>query len=401
MRIKNFFNIFRKKSSKEKHIKVIESLDIIQRIISVKFLDEYILINIILNLDDEIILIHKICNSICRTNYKFLVDNSYICFKCHSIYLTNKLNKNLLLYFDYKYELLEAVTDYNKPVMLMHKSCKKVSYVKPSDVTRDYYCKFCKPINTLPRFKEKVLELTGNEYEVTGRFISASENILMKHTKCNKEFLVTPHEFITGKRCQHCLIKKKTERLQKRIFENFSDEYILTSNYNGFYGEVEILHSKCGFKFKTAPYFLEFKEKCKVCSQEDYLKQLNKNNNLSQEDILKKDIYDFSNKELIVLDMEEKQFSVFEKSSKEVFILEKEAFLNLEDKNNIKYTFINYLLLKNNLNRYVLVSDYVNLLTYTKFLCKECDNLFLAKPIDIINRNKKCPICNEKIHVNA
>ncbi|MFQ4261225.1 hypothetical protein C3P07_18690, partial [Clostridioides difficile] len=63
MRIKNFFNIFRKKSSKEKHIKVIESLDIIQRIISVKFLDEYILINIILNLDDEIILIHKICNS--------------------------------------------------------------------------------------------------------------------------------------------------------------------------------------------------------------------------------------------------------------------------------------------------------------------------------------------------
>ncbi|QDF14318.1 hypoxanthine oxidase [Staphylococcus phage PMBT8] len=54
------------------------------------------------------------------------------------------------------------------------------------------------------QFIIEVKEKFKDEYTVLGEYKKASEKILVKHNKCNKEYYVRASAFLSGARCPHC-----------------------------------------------------------------------------------------------------------------------------------------------------------------------------------------------------
>ena len=51
------------------------------------------------------------------------------------------------------------------------------------------------------KFKERVRELVGEEYEVTGEYVNSETPIEMRHNKCGETLRVKPEHLVHGVRC--------------------------------------------------------------------------------------------------------------------------------------------------------------------------------------------------------
>lgn len=83
-------------------------------------------------------------------------------------------------------------------------------------------------------FLEQVYSAVGTEYTVLEPYTHARAKIKFKHNKCNREFLVTPHHFITdGSRCPHCFgtPRKTDKQYQYEIDKLFEKQYTLIDTY--------------------------------------------------------------------------------------------------------------------------------------------------------------------------
>lgn len=54
--------------------------------------------------------------------------------------------------------------------------------------------------------------MVGDEYKIISDYKGTNENVLFYHKTCGKTFLKTPHNFISGQRCSHCVIPTKGEQ---------------------------------------------------------------------------------------------------------------------------------------------------------------------------------------------
>ncbi|HHX7191427.1 hypothetical protein P9Z94_29415 [Bacillus thuringiensis] len=75
-------------------------------------------------------------------------------------------------------------------------------------------------------FLTKIYTLVGDEYKVLTTYVSSKEKILMKHTICGNEFIVTPSNFLKGRGCPKCkgkrisMLKTKTHNeFVERVFQ--------------------------------------------------------------------------------------------------------------------------------------------------------------------------------------
>ena len=110
-------------------------------------------------------------------------------------------------------------------------NCGKSLRLFPSEVLKGYI-HTCKKPPRVPirksheRFVSEVRELTGDEYTVLGKYISATDKIKLRHNACMREYYVLPAHFTsTGRRCPYCAIGEKfsdaldmnAEKIKKRI----------------------------------------------------------------------------------------------------------------------------------------------------------------------------------------
>lgn len=65
-----------------------------------------------------------------------------------------------------------------------------------------------KPRKTTEQFKKEVYDLVGDEFQVTTEYLGADIDTTFYHTKCNKSFPLTPHQFKQGRRCPFCANRK-------------------------------------------------------------------------------------------------------------------------------------------------------------------------------------------------
>lgn len=120
------------------------------------------------------------------------------------------------------------------------------------------------------KFKQQVLDIIGNEYEILGEYINIKEPIEIRHNVCGKTYLKSPDRFLLGgKRCPYCSgrMKKTTEQFKQDIIEAVDEEYSLLGKYKNNRTKVLIKHNLCNTEYKVTPHNFLRGRRCPICNE--------------------------------------------------------------------------------------------------------------------------------------
>lgn len=122
---------------------------------------------------------------------------------------------------------------------------------------------------THEEFVSEVRSVVGDEYTVLGTYIKGSTKIKMLHENCGKEYDVTPHGFLTGRRCPNCRTnaKKTTEKFREEVRALVGGEYIILDEYDGADTAIKIKHMFCGAVNLQKPSNFLSGKRCKQCAK--------------------------------------------------------------------------------------------------------------------------------------
>lgn len=122
-------------------------------------------------------------------------------------------------------------------------------------------------------FKNKVDELTKGEYELLGEYTKTHDKTTFKHLKCNREFEMTPHNFLAGQRCPHCRYqsvkrggKKTFDQVAKEVAQLSKGEYKVLPPYKNSKTKMEFIHLTCGNHFKMKFNAFQQGQRCPICA---------------------------------------------------------------------------------------------------------------------------------------
>jgi len=122
---------------------------------------------------------------------------------------------------------------------------------------------------TTEEFKEEVHKMYKEEYRVLGEYITAKDNIKMKHNKCGNVFNVMPTNFLRGTKCPNCFgtPRKTTKKFKKEVYNLVKGEYEVLGEYTNSKTKVTMKHIKCGNIYEVlSTAFLYQGARCPKCS---------------------------------------------------------------------------------------------------------------------------------------
>lgn len=139
------------------------------------------------------------------------------------------------------------------------------SFFKKGKITKCPNCDLNEKHND---FVKSVKELTGNEYEVIGKYKSMKSKLDMKHSNCGTIYPVSPYQFKDrGDRCPECRINKKsnTNEFKEYVFNRYGNEYEVMSEYINNSTHIQMKHN-CGYEYPITPSNFKAGYKCPECS---------------------------------------------------------------------------------------------------------------------------------------
>lgn len=95
------------------------------------------------------------------------------------------------------------------------------------------------------------------------------KHVLIKHNICNHEYLVSPSNFLRGKRCPKCNggIAKAHEEFIQALDKKYNSEYEVLDIYERSSQKIKVKHKICGFEYDVLPYaILNMGNTCPWCS---------------------------------------------------------------------------------------------------------------------------------------
>ena len=299
-----------------------------------------------------------------------------------------------------EYEILDKYIDCKTKIKIKHNVCDYEFNMVPSNFLSGQRCPKCShqiPY-TVDVIKEKVFDLTNDEYEVLNVYKSNNGNkILMKHNVCGYEWNVLLSNFIgKGSRCPKCAnrLRFTTEYFKELVFNLVGSEYNVLEEYINMDTKIKMIHNLCGNIYEVAPYKFLNNRRCPKCFGK-FRKTTEK---------FKQEVYNLVNNEYGVLEdyiSNHTKISIkhnkcgFEYSvTPGNFLLGKRC---PKCANHIPYTTETfkeklYELFK---DEYELLSEYNN--SITKMLIKHnlCGHEWYITPNHFIFRHS-CPICTNK-----
>ena len=189
---------------------------------------------------------------------------------------TNEFLKKLNEISDFKeYELLSEYKGSKEKIKLLHKKCGNIFDMKSNNFTsNNQRCPVCfgKKLKTQKEIENDIFNLVGNEYVVKSNYKNYNTKILLLHniSSCNKEYLVTPADFLSGGyRCPHCSgnYKIKKEDLEEKI-KKLDKEYSLISipdDYKNVHSKILIKHELCENTFSMSYNNFRNGQRCPIC----------------------------------------------------------------------------------------------------------------------------------------
>ena len=136
---------------------------------------------------------------------------------------------------------------------------------------------------TCEEFKKEIFNLYGNEYTIVSDYAGCLNEILVKHTanNCDYVFSTTPQFLISGRsKCPICeKHQKQTDAsIREKIRRQYNDEYVLLEPYQAMNKKVKMKHLKCchptgEFVWETSlDNFLYKHQLCEYCRKGFYNK---------------------------------------------------------------------------------------------------------------------------------
>lgn len=164
----------------------------------------------------------------------------------------------------------------NVKVKMLCLHCGNIWNVIPrSFVNRGTRCPHCSAIKasnkyrkTDKQFKDEVYTLVNDEYTFLDKYKSQSTKLHVIHNTCGNSYMVTPNNFLRGKRCPFCDKSHKisNDEWLHRFYSVAGNQYIPISNYTNSDTNVEIKHTVCGNTFSMNPYNFLNGRRCPYCA---------------------------------------------------------------------------------------------------------------------------------------
>ena len=195
---------------------------------------------------------------------------------------------------------------------------------------------------TTETFVEEVKNLVGDEYEVSGEYVNSKTNIGFVHKVCGTSYSATPDNFLRGRRCPVCSVKKvaakrtltREEAIEK--IKKSSPSVELIGEYSGTKNSSRFKCLRCGNIWETKVGNIFDGHGCPICGK----KKSDDAKRLSEEE--------------------------FKKKMSQVHGDRIECLETYKGANNIKL----------------------------KFKCTKCDNIWEATPLNIL-AGRGCPECGK------
>ena len=107
---------------------------------------------------------------------------------------------------------------------------------------------------TTEQYWKKVTNIFGDEYDLVGEFKGITKRVEIKHNKCGKTYTPVARDLMTGRGCSHCYGRKRLSQSTafKQIYDILGEEYEILSSYKNSITPLDIIHKKCGTKYKAS-----------------------------------------------------------------------------------------------------------------------------------------------------
>ena len=119
-------------------------------------------------------------------------------------------------------------------------------------------------------FVNEFNKLASNEYTLLSTYRRSNEKIRVKHNKCGYVYMVTPHAFLNGERCPKCFgnHRKSIDQFKKEVLKTTNNHYeCLSETYINNRTKVHILHKDCNRDYWVTPHDFVNGNRCPFCQQ--------------------------------------------------------------------------------------------------------------------------------------
>lgn len=117
---------------------------------------------------------------------------------------------------------------------------------------------------------KKYLKNKGENYNLLSTEYKNSRTKMVWRCDKGHLFKMEWSEFHYGKRCPECFgtPKKTNEEFERKIYELVGEEYTFLEEYDGLDEKLDVIHNKCGHRYKVTPYKFIFAERrCPKCNE--------------------------------------------------------------------------------------------------------------------------------------
>lgn len=190
---------------------------------------------------------------------------------------------------------------------------------------------------THEEFVKEIHDLVSGEYKVVGEYIDTMSKICIKHTLCGNQWDITPNKFLRGIRCPICMKKKQADKYRKSHEEFVKEVYDLVGN------EYEVVS-----KYISTMEHIKIKHNC------GHVWDIRPNNFLKGKRCPK------------CAGCLEKDTNIFKE----------EVFSKVKDE-------------------YTVLGEYITARIKIKMRHNTCGNKYNVTPDGFLNKNTRCPKCNE------
>lgn len=225
----------------------------------------------------------------------------------------NSLSKKLTTE-DYKKKLKEArgndvvlLSEYNgstKPIRVRFTACgHEVTINKPYNLLNGSNCIICKDQKrrmATKKFKKRLKQVLGTDYQLVGEYKNSRTKVTMKHLVCSRTYKTRPENPLNGLGCPYCSKKTMwtTDKFKKKLADKYGNEYKVLGEYTGSSNKIKIEHTVCGNVWEPTPNnLLSERSHCPKCTatMKRELERLDV-------EVVKERIYKVSNGQLVVTD---------------------------------------------------------------------------------------------------
>lgn len=178
-----------------------------------------------------------------------------------------------------KYTILGKYIDYKTKILVKCNDCGLEKEIVPTQfISSPYGCPGCNKVTT-EKFRNRIKNMTNNEYDFEGEYVNSVTKLKFKHLTCGTEFICAPAVFIQKQRCPLCTKKKiieknslSTKEFTNRVKEKYQDEYSVLGNYVNQLTKIKMKHNKCGTIWDVQPrHFLYDNTGCPECAKKSKL----------------------------------------------------------------------------------------------------------------------------------